>query len=46
MLLARAAIGGVPLLLVLFFIARQRVDWTVLVVGLAWRTWVPDQGCY
>lgn len=27
-------------LLVIFFIIGHRIDWTVLIVGLAWRTWL------
>jgi hypothetical protein len=30
----------IPLLLAGFFLAGDRVDWLVLVVGLAWRGWL------
>jgi hypothetical protein len=30
----------VPLLLAVFFVVGGRVDWTVLVIGLAWRGWL------
>ena len=30
----------IPVLLVVFFLAGNRVDWTVLVIGLAWRGWL------
>ena len=30
----------VPLLLVVFFVAGSRIDWRVLVIGLAWRGWL------
>lgn len=33
-------IGVIPLLLVAFFLAGPRVDWTVLVIGVAWRSWL------
>ena len=32
--------GVIPALLVAFFVAGQRVNWTVLVIGLAWRGWL------
>jgi hypothetical protein len=35
------ALGTVPLiLLVIFFIAGDRLLWNVLLLGLAWRTWL------
>jgi hypothetical protein len=35
------ALGTVPLiLLVIFFIAGDRLSWNVLLPGLAWRTWL------
>ena len=37
--ITRAVVNVIPVLLVLFFLAGPRVDWTVLVVGLAWRGW-------
>ena len=30
----------IPVLLVAFFLLGDRVDWTVLVIGLAWRAWL------
>lgn len=35
--IAAALVGVVPALLVLFFVAGHRINWEVLVVGLAWR---------
>lgn len=32
--------AAVPLLLAVFFIVGERVDWAVLVIGLAWRGWL------
>ena len=37
---AQMVIGVIPVLLALFFVAGQRIDWTVLVIGLAWRAWL------
>jgi hypothetical protein len=37
---ARAVAGIIPVLLVLFFLAGNRVNWQVLVIGLAWRGWL------
>ena len=36
----RAVVNVIPVLLIVFFLAGPRVDWTVLVVGLAWRGWL------
>jgi hypothetical protein len=33
-------VGVVPALLATYFVLGDRVDWTVLVVGLAWRGWL------
>lgn len=38
--IGQMVLGVVPLLLALFLVAGQRVDWTVLVIGLAWRGWL------
>lgn len=38
--ISQSMIGVIPLLLVAYFIAGPRVNWTVLVVGLAWRGWL------
>jgi len=32
--------GVIPVLIAAFLILGQRLDWTVLVVGLAWRGWL------
>jgi hypothetical protein len=37
---SQSIIGAIPLLLAAYFIAGPRVNWTVLVVGLAWRGWL------
>ena len=31
---------AIPVLLAIFFIVGDRLDWTVLVIGLAWRGWL------
>ena len=36
----RAASSGFLVLLLVFFLAPGAVDWTVLLVGLAWRAWL------
>jgi hypothetical protein len=36
----QAVLGVVPALLALCFVAGERVDWEVLVLGLAWRGWL------
>ena len=33
-------LGVVPVLLATFFVVGSHVNWTVLVIGLAWRTWL------
>ena len=33
-------LGVIPLLLALFFLLGDRIGWTVLVIGLAWRAWL------
>jgi hypothetical protein len=30
----------IPVLLICFFIAGDRIDWQALIVGLAWRGWL------
>jgi len=37
---SQVVFASIPLLLAVFFIVGGRVDWTVLVVGLAWRGWL------
>jgi hypothetical protein len=34
---SRAVAGAIPVLLALFFIAGEHINWQVLVIGLAWR---------
>ncbi|HEY0776385.1 MAG TPA: hypothetical protein VGD56_00325 [Gemmatirosa sp.] len=33
-------LGLIPLFLATYFVAGPRVNWTVLVIGLAWRGWL------
>jgi hypothetical protein len=33
-------VGVVPVLIAAYFVAGTRVNWTVLVLGLAWRGWL------
>jgi uncharacterized protein YybS (DUF2232 family) len=37
---SQVVLNAIPLLLVLFFLLGDRVAWTVLVIGLAWRAWL------
>jgi hypothetical protein len=37
---SQVVFASVPLLLAVFFVVGGRVDWTVLVIGLAWRGWL------
>jgi hypothetical protein len=37
---SQVVFATVPLLLAVFFLAGERVDWDVLVIGLAWRGWL------
>jgi hypothetical protein len=37
---SQVVFATVPLLLAVFFIVGERVDWDVLVIGLAWRGWL------
>ena len=37
---SQVVFATVPLLLAVFFIVGGRVDWAVLVIGLAWRGWL------
>jgi hypothetical protein len=37
---SRVVVTVIPGLLVLFFVAGDRLDWTVLLVGLGWRAWL------
>ena len=38
--ISQTALGVIPLLLALFFLVGDRIGWTVLVIGLAWRAWL------
>jgi hypothetical protein len=38
--LIRGAASGFLVVLAVFFVAPQAVDWTVLAIGLAWRAWL------
>ena len=38
--ITRAVVNVIPVLLLVFFLAGTRVDWTVPVIGLAWRGWL------
>lgn len=36
----QAVAGIIPLLLVAYFTLGNRINWTVLIIGLAWRAWL------
>ena len=36
----QALLIAIPILLAAFLTLRERIDWTVLVIGLAWRAWL------
>ena len=38
--ISQLALNAIPLLLGLFFVVGDRIGWTVLVIGLAWRAWL------
>ena len=38
--ISQTVIYVIPVLLFLFFIAAPRINWDVLVIGLAWRGWL------
>src|SRR5262245_39356000 len=38
--ISQAVVSLIPALLAAYFIAGPRVDWTVLVIGVAWRAWL------
>jgi hypothetical protein len=38
--ISQRVVGVVPVLLALYFVVGSRVNWTVLVIGLAWRAWL------
>ncbi|MDP9322267.1 MAG: hypothetical protein M3P13_01425 [Acidobacteriota bacterium] len=37
---SQALLSVIPVLLIAFFIAGDRINWQVLIVGLAWRGWL------
>lgn len=37
---SQAVLGAVPVLIAVYFIVGSRLNWTVLVIGLAWRIWL------
>jgi len=37
---SQGVIAVIPPLLAIYFVAGPRIDWTVLVIGLAWRGWL------
>jgi hypothetical protein len=37
---SQALFSAIPILRIGFFIAGDRIDWQVLIVGLAWRGWL------
>jgi hypothetical protein len=37
---SQALFSVIPVLLIVFFIAGDRIDWQVLIVGLGWRGWL------
>jgi hypothetical protein len=38
--ITQTVLGIVPVLLAVYFIAGSRLNWTVLVLGIAWRLWL------
>ena len=38
--ITQIALGAVPVLLAAYFVVGNRINWTVLVIGLAWRLWL------
>ena len=38
--ISQAVLGVTPVLIAIYFIGGSRVNWTVLVLGLAWRIWL------
>ena len=37
---SQAVLSAVPVLLAVYFVAGSHVNWTVLIIGLAWRVWL------
>ena len=38
--ISQGIVGVIPVLLVAYFVVGSRVNWTVLIIGLAWRAWL------
>ena len=38
--LGQLVLGVIPVLLVAYFVIGIRLNWTVLIIGLAWRAWL------
>jgi len=38
--ITQAVVGAAPVLIALYFIAGSHLNWTVLIIGLAWRIWL------
>lgn len=36
----QAVLGAAPLLIAVYFVVGSHVNWTVLIIGLAWRVWL------
>ncbi len=37
---SQAILGAAPMLIAVYFVAGSHVNWTVLIIGLAWRIWL------
>ena len=37
---SQIVVAAIPTLLIVFFVVGDRIDWRVLVIGLAWRGWL------
>jgi len=37
---SQAVLGAAPMLIAVYFVAGSHVNWTVLIIGLAWRIWL------
>jgi len=38
--ITQIALGAVPVLIAAYFVVGNRINWAVLVIGLAWRIWL------
>jgi len=38
--ITQAVVGAAPVLIAVYFIAGSHLNWTVLIIGLAWRIWL------